>query len=34
MDQEHSNRGECVSLSREKGEDVNSQCRVNILKPH
>ena len=32
-DQEHPDRGECVSLSREKGEDVNSQCRMNTQTP-
>ena len=34
MDQEHSNRGGCVSLSREKGQDVNSQCSVNTYKTY
>ena len=33
MDQEHPNRGGCVSLSREKGQDVNSQCSVNTQTP-
>ena len=29
MDQEQSNMGDCVSLSREKGQDVSSQCSLN-----
>ena len=30
IDQEQSNRGDCVSLSREKEQDGNSQCIHHI----
>ena len=39
MDQEQSNRYDCVSLSREKEQDGNSQCihhiyHIRIYTPH